>query len=129
MCKHLNPEGIPQHNISLRPANHLRHGALCDDLSGIQNHHIVTNALNLRQEMTAQNDTGRSFPCDPLYQFEQFELTARIEAQGGFIKEDQHRIINESTSDPNPLSHAMAVGANQRFRPLLKTHFLEQFEC
>jgi hypothetical protein len=49
--------------------------------------------------MSAENHSGTSFACNPLYKIKQFLLAAWVKTQGRFVQEYDDRVIDESACD------------------------------
>jgi len=77
--QNLNPQGIAQDDVLLDPANDLGHGASGNDLANVQDDHIITDAFDFREQVTAQHNAGVALARDPLHQFEQLLLASWVE--------------------------------------------------
>src|SRR5438093_11573474 len=76
--------------------------------------------------MRAEQHGRSAFRRDPADVLEHLSLPGWIEAERRLVEEDDSRVVDERTSDAEPLPHAAAVGPDQRASSLVKPHLVEE---
>ncbi len=87
---------------------------------------LVANLFYFAQQM-ARKEYGLVLVLGkPAYERTHFLDASRIEAVGGFVQDDQFRVIQQHSCDPQTLLHAGGVIANFSIGAIEQVHIVEQ---
>src|SRR3954454_1925450 len=95
--------------------------------SVVENHHSVTNSLDLTNQVRVEKD------CDAALTKAENEIadlhpTERVQGTGGFIEDDQVGISDQCDSKTQALLHALRESADPIGCTILQPHHPQQFE-
>src|SRR6185437_5825618 len=81
--------------------------------AALQRHHVVTDSLDLPQQVRGDHDGDAELPADPGDQVEHRPPAARVEAGGRLVEQQQPRVTDQRLGQLDPLLHPGRIGADQ----------------
>ena len=82
-------------------------------VAGLDRHEVVADPLDLAEQVRGDDDRDPELGAGPPHEREHLVASARVEAVGRLVEEEQPRIVDERLGELHPLLHAGRVPADR----------------